>query len=73
LCWYHHHTIDTAGWTIRMVQGRPQIRGPLPWDPSQTWRPAHTHRANTPRANTPALIHPGAPRLRGMNLCNRRF
>ena len=53
LCWYHHHTIDTAGWKIRMVNGRPQILGPLLWDPTQTWRPAHTHRANTPSAEPP--------------------
>ncbi|WP_166806323.1 HNH endonuclease signature motif containing protein [Cryobacterium serini] len=53
LCWYHHHTIDTAGWKIRMVRGRPQIRGPLLWDPTQTWRPAHSHRANIPSADPP--------------------
>ena len=48
LCWYHHHTIHTNGWKIRMINGQPHIRGPLLWDPTQTWRPAHTHRANTP-------------------------
>ncbi|WP_166806405.1 HNH endonuclease signature motif containing protein [Cryobacterium serini] len=53
LCWYHHHTIDTAGWKIRMVNGRPQVRGPLLWDPTQTWRPARTHRANTPSTDPP--------------------
>ncbi|SEN30915.1 HNH endonuclease signature motif containing protein [Cryobacterium luteum] len=40
LCWFHHHTIDTNGWQIRMINGRPQVRGPLLWDPTQTWRPA---------------------------------
>ncbi|WP_158250888.1 HNH endonuclease signature motif containing protein [Cryobacterium sp. Y82] len=53
LCWYHHHTIDTSGWNIRMINRRPQIRGPLLWDPTQTWRPAHTHRANTPSPEPP--------------------
>ncbi|TFD60988.1 HNH endonuclease [Cryobacterium suzukii] len=53
LCWFHHHTIDTSGWNIRMINGRPQIRGPLLWDPTQTWRPAHTHRANTPSPEPP--------------------
>ncbi|TFB68437.1 HNH endonuclease signature motif containing protein [Cryobacterium sp. Hz9] len=53
LCWYHHHTIDSVGWKIRMVNGRPQVRGPLLWDPTQTWRPARTHRANTPSADPP--------------------
>ena len=48
LCWFHHHTIDTSGWKIRMINGRPQVRGPLLWDPTQTWRPAQSHRANTP-------------------------
>jgi hypothetical protein len=52
-CWYHHHAIDTAGWTIRMVQGRSQILGPLLWDPSPTWRPARTHRANTTSTSRP--------------------
>ncbi|WP_129590376.1 HNH endonuclease signature motif containing protein [Cryobacterium aureum] len=53
LCWFHHHTIDTSGWNIRMTNDRPQIRGPLLWDPTQTWRPAHTHRANTPSPEPP--------------------
>ncbi|MBG6213603.1 HNH endonuclease signature motif containing protein, partial [Cryobacterium sp. CAN_C2] len=48
LCWYHHHTINSNGWKIRITNGRPQLLGPLLWDPTQTWRPAHTHRANTP-------------------------
>ena len=48
LCWFHHHTIDTSGWRIRMIKGRPHILGPLLFDPTQTWRPAHNHRANTP-------------------------
>ncbi|WP_420898132.1 HNH endonuclease signature motif containing protein [Cryobacterium suzukii] len=53
LCWFHHHTIDTSGWNIRVINGRPQIRGPVLWDPTQTWRPAHTHRANTPSPEPP--------------------
>ncbi|TFD50916.1 HNH endonuclease [Cryobacterium sp. Hh11] len=53
LCWFHHHTIDTSGWKIRMKDGRPQVRGPLLWDPSQTWRPGQSHRANTPSPEPP--------------------
>ncbi|WP_146070178.1 HNH endonuclease signature motif containing protein [Cryobacterium sp. Y29] len=53
LCWFHHHTINTSGWTIRMINGQPQIRGPLLWDPTQTWRPARSHRANTPSPEPP--------------------
>ncbi|UYO96231.1 HNH endonuclease [Microbacterium sp. M28] len=38
LCWWHHRTIDHSGWEIRVVRGRPQIRGPAWWDPTQEWR-----------------------------------
>jgi hypothetical protein len=46
LCYRHHHSIETSGWQIRITQGRPEVRGPIWLDPSQTWRPAQTHRAN---------------------------
>ena len=40
LCWWHHRTIDTAGWTIRFIDGAPQIKAP-PWiNPNARWRPA---------------------------------
>ncbi|WP_243230771.1 HNH endonuclease signature motif containing protein [Microbacterium sp. CIAB417] len=48
LCWWHHRTIDHSGWSIRMVGGTPQIRGPAWWDPHQEWR--------TPRASLPAWV-----------------
>jgi hypothetical protein len=55
LCWYHHHTIHTSGWQLRMTNGRPQVKAP-PWvDPTNTWRPAGTHRATTP-SNVPNRI-----------------
>ncbi|MGF6822084.1 hypothetical protein M2317_000988 [Microbacterium sp. ZKA21] len=38
LCYWHHRTIDISGWQIRMVDGKPQIRGPAWWDPEQKWR-----------------------------------
>ena len=45
LCWYHHHSIETSGWQIRMVDGAPQIKAP-PWlDPDRVWRPGGQHRA----------------------------
>jgi hypothetical protein len=46
LCYRHHHSIETSGWQIRMTRGRPEVRGPVWLDPSQTWRPTQTHRAN---------------------------
>ena len=40
LCWFHHRTIETAGWQIRMWGGVPQIKAP-PWlDRGGGWRPA---------------------------------
>ncbi|MCK2024568.1 HNH endonuclease [Microbacterium sp. kSW2-24] len=38
LCWHHHRTLDTSGWTIRMHNGTPHVRGPAWWDPHQKWR-----------------------------------
>ncbi|WP_167140614.1 HNH endonuclease signature motif containing protein [Diaminobutyricimonas sp. TR449] len=44
LCWFHHRTIDSSGWQIRMVRGSPQIKAP-PWiDPNADWRPATKSR-----------------------------
>jgi 5-methylcytosine-specific restriction protein A len=38
LCWFHHRTIETAGWQVRMVRGSPQIKAP-PWiDARAGWR-----------------------------------
>ena len=40
LCWYHHRTIDTNGWKIRMDGGVPHLKAP-PWlDATRSW-----HRA----------------------------
>ena len=39
LCWYHHRTIDTSGWQIRMNSGVPEVRGPYWWDAERRWRP----------------------------------
>ncbi|TFD34190.1 HNH endonuclease signature motif containing protein [Cryobacterium cryoconiti] len=45
LCWYHHHSIDTSGWEIRMIRGKPEVRAPYCYDPTRIWRPAGAHRA----------------------------
>ncbi|TQL47761.1 uncharacterized protein DUF222 [Homoserinimonas aerilata] len=40
LCWFHHRSIDTSGWEIRMSRGSPQIKAP-PWlGGSGRWLPA---------------------------------
>ncbi|WP_091227790.1 HNH endonuclease signature motif containing protein [Microbacterium sp. 3J1] len=45
LCWWHHRSLGTSGWEIRMNDGRPQVRGPRWWDPEQRWRtPRHSLR-----------------------------
>jgi hypothetical protein len=39
LCWFHHRTIDTSGWLIKMIRGAPYLKPPpwLEWD--SPWRP----------------------------------
>lgn len=39
LCWWHHRTLDSSGWRIRMNQGAPEVRGPSWWDSPGVWRP----------------------------------
>ncbi|MBB2975799.1 hypothetical protein FHX49_001366 [Microbacterium endophyticum] len=38
LCWFHHRTIDSVGWKIRMNGGVPEVRGPYWWDATGRWR-----------------------------------
>lgn len=45
LCWYHHHSIDTSGWLIRMIRGKPQVKAPAWAGTTTTWQPGATHRA----------------------------
>ncbi|ANP73263.1 HNH endonuclease signature motif containing protein [Cryobacterium arcticum] len=53
LCWYHHHTINTSGWKIRMVNGMPQVKAPHWIDPTGTWRRPNQHRAHDPNTRKP--------------------
>ncbi len=40
LCWFHHRTIETSGWQIKMIGGVPHIKAP-PWIHSDNeWRPS---------------------------------
>ncbi|MGZ0712052.1 DUF222 domain-containing protein (plasmid) [Coraliomargarita sp. W4R53] len=39
LCWFHHRTLDTSGWHVRMRNGIPEVKGPFWWDAHITWRP----------------------------------
>lgn len=42
LCWFHHRTIDTSGWLIRMIRGVPHVRPPAWLDPGGGWRAVTT-------------------------------
>lgn len=39
VCWWHHRSLATSGWGIRMNRGSPEVRGPRWWDPHMKWRP----------------------------------
>lgn len=56
LCWWHHRSLGSSGWEIRMNDGLPQIRGPAWWDPARRWR--------TPRISARGSIDPARPRSR---------
>lgn len=38
LCWWHHRTIGTSGWEVRIRDGVPETRAPAWWDASRQWR-----------------------------------
>ncbi|XBH21155.1 DUF222 domain-containing protein [Jonesiaceae bacterium BS-20] len=48
LCWYHHRTIDTNGWHIKMIDNLPHVQAPLWADPRQKW-----HRVRPPTMPPP--------------------
>ncbi|WP_455904447.1 HNH endonuclease signature motif containing protein [Microbacterium sp.] len=53
LCWWHHRSLGTSGWEIRMNDGLPQVRGPAWWDPDQRWR---TPRLSAAQFEVPARL-----------------
>jgi hypothetical protein len=44
LCWFHHRSIDTSGWGVRMTGGVPHVRPPTWLDPGGGWRPVTKSR-----------------------------
>lgn len=40
LCWHHHWTLETSGWSVRMREGVPEVRAPAHVDRSGEWRRA---------------------------------
>lgn len=49
LCWFHHRTIDTSGWGIRMMRGSPHVQSPAWLDPGGTWQ--HSTKSPTQLAD----------------------
>jgi hypothetical protein len=45
LCWFHHRTIETSGWSVDMRRGVPYVRPPGWVDPRGRWRPANEVRS----------------------------
>jgi hypothetical protein len=45
LCWFHHRSIETSGWLVRMRKGFPEVKAP-PWiEWNGPWRRASKSRA----------------------------
>ncbi|MHA6668231.1 HNH endonuclease signature motif containing protein [Homoserinimonas sp. A447] len=54
LCWYHHRSIESSGWQVRMRKGVPEVKAPpwIQWD--APWRPASKSRTRyKPPRTTP--------------------
>ena len=39
LCWFHHRTLETSGWEVRIRDGMPETRAPAWVEPHRPWRP----------------------------------
>lgn len=65
LCWFHHRTLASSGWLIRMVNGVPQVMAP-PWIGRRVWRSvtkSQTRLVDAVERDTerPEAGGPGAP------------
>ncbi|CAH0220534.1 hypothetical protein SRABI98_02482 [Microbacterium sp. Bi98] len=56
LCWWHHRSLGTSGWEIRMNDGIPQVRGPRWWDPAQQWRTPRLSASAQGRTRRPPVF-----------------
>ena len=77
LCWFHHRTLETSGWEIRMVGGTPQVRAPAWIDSQRRWSPASgsTHRQWRHHEHRGRKVQKArrAPRLRAVPADTQRF
>lgn len=68
LCWYHHRSIDSNDWHIRMVEGLPEVLAP-PWiDPEQKWRTTRPPLRTNPARS---VVAPRRDRARSGNVPGR--
>lgn len=44
LCWFHHRTLETSGWEVRMRDGTPETRAPSWIEARRPWRPVNPRR-----------------------------
>jgi hypothetical protein len=44
LCWFHHRTLETSGWEVRMRNGVPETRAPGWIEARRPWRPVNPRR-----------------------------
>ncbi len=44
LCWFHHRTLETSGWEVRMRDGTPETRAPNWIEARRPWRPVRPRR-----------------------------
>lgn len=44
LCWFHHRTLETSGWEVRMRDGTPETRAPGWVEARRPWRPVPPRR-----------------------------
>ncbi len=44
LCWFHHRTLATSGWEVRMRDGTPETRAPSWIEARRPWRPVNQRR-----------------------------
>lgn len=64
LCWFHHRSLGTSGWQLRMINGAPHVKAPHWYDPAQQWRPTAGSRVRRRDATENVLIRPRSVRHR---------
>jgi 5-methylcytosine-specific restriction protein A len=53
LCWFHHRTITTSGWQIKMINKTPHVKAPAWLQGDDQWHPA----SKSPTRHSEQLRH----------------